>query len=54
MHLYVVCNNNAMGGGRGNGHFTVTCKVSGDNLMGAPTNLGYNCLNLGDDAQLSI
>ena len=40
--------------GRGKGHFTVTCKVLGDNLMGVPTNFGNDCPNLGDDAQPSI
>ena len=50
MHLCVVCNNIAMGvggvggwEGRGKGHFTVTCKVLGDNLMGVPTNFGNDC-----------
>ena len=33
------------GEGRGNGHFTVTCKVLGDKLMGVPTNFGNDCSN---------
>ena len=32
-----------LGEGRGNGHFTVRCKVLGDNLMGVPTNFGNDC-----------
>ena len=43
-----------VGEGRGYGHFAVTCKVLGDNLMGVPTNFGNDCLNLCDDGQPSI
>ena len=28
---------------RSNGHFTVTCKILGDNLVGVPTNFGNDC-----------
>ena len=31
------------GGGGGGGFFTVTCKVSGDNLMGVPSDFGNDC-----------